>query len=233
MELINPISRDQMVCLGSVLEINEGSHVIDFGSGFAEMLILWAENFGISGAGVEFRSSACVRARRKLEQRGFADRIEIIEGDASGYEFEKHSYDVACCIGASFIWKGFRNSLKAMREALLPGGQIAIAEPYWCFDEVPDEIRKREKDAVHTESELVKIVRKEEFELKYMIRASQEGWDSYESGNWRGLIQWLKENPHHPEQQDVIDHLHRIQDDYVRYARRYVGLVVMVLDSSV
>lgn len=232
MELINPISEEQLIRMGEIMELTSGSHVIDFGAGFAGMLRLWARDFGISGLGVEFRKDACLRARENLLKHGYQDQIHIVEGDASTYNFERSAFDVACCIGASFIWKGFRNTLKAMKEAIPKDGHILIAEPYWVHDSVPEEFKEREKDAVHTEFELLTIAREEGFDLKFISRATPEGWDHYESGNWRGLIQWLSENEDHPERDEVVNYLRKIQDDYLDYARKYVGLVILVLVPS-
>lgn len=228
-DLINPITRAEMIHLGEVLELNKGSRVIDFGAGFGEMLLLWADNFSATGLGIEFRGSACERARNSIRECGFSDSIEISEGDASKVDFEKGSFDAACCIGASFIWKGFRNTITALKEAIRPDGQIVIAEPFWRSEDVPDEFMKREEDAVFTESKLVEVVHEEGFEVKYMMWASQEGWDRYVTSNWMSLVQWMKENPDHEDLQQVSEYLHKDQEDYLQYVRKYVGLVTLVL----
>ncbi|MCW5850161.1 MAG: hypothetical protein KIT87_08765 [Anaerolineae bacterium] len=77
MELVNPTSAEKVLAVGRALGLNAASRVIDFGSGYAEMLTLWAEAFGIAGDGVELRPLACERARRKLTEHGLADRIQF------------------------------------------------------------------------------------------------------------------------------------------------------------
>ncbi|HRA69107.1 MAG TPA: class I SAM-dependent methyltransferase, partial [Caldilinea sp.] len=78
MELENPTSVAKIVTAGKYLGLREGSRVLDFGCGFAEPLVIWAEEFGITAVGVEVREYACTRARRKVAARGLADRIDII-----------------------------------------------------------------------------------------------------------------------------------------------------------
>lgn len=51
----------------------------------------------------------------------------------------------------------------------------------------------------------------------------------YEADNWYGLIRWLEENPEH---QEVIDHLHKTQDEYLRYIREYMGWAIYVLNPA-
>ena len=84
----------------------------------------------------------------------------------------------------------------------------------------------------HSEVELLQMAHDEGFEFEYMVRASHDDWDRYESDDWRGLLQWLGENPDHPERQQVLDHLHQSQDDYLRYGRGILGWAVYLLSPT-
>ena len=149
-ELINPTSPEKVIKAGEVLGLKMGNRVIEFGSGYGEVLALWAENFGISGIGIDVRQSACDRATKIMIGRGLADRIQIVCGDAAAYQFEPGAFDVAACIGASFIWKGYRSALQNMKRAIRVGGKLAIGEPYWRTANVPPDYSRNEPDA-HTE----------------------------------------------------------------------------------
>lgn len=229
MELVNPSSPEKVLAIGRVLGLRPGQPVIDFGCGYGEMLALWAEHYGIQGIGIDIRPHACERARRKMQERGFADRIQIICMNAANYPFEAHAFDVAACLGASFIWNGFQPTLRRLRDALRLGGRIVIGEPYWRASNVPPEYSRNET-AVHTEFELLQLARAEGFDFEYVMRASEADWDRYESDNWYGLLRWIEANPDHPERQQVIDHLHQSQDEYTRYAREYFGWAMYILN---
>jgi SAM-dependent methyltransferase len=212
MELVNPSTPEKVLKIGEVLGLEEGSRVIDFGCGYGEVLALWAERFGISGMGIEIREHACDRANAKMVKRGLADRIEIICANAAEYPFEQGAFDVAACIGASFIWKGFRPTIQNMRTAIHGGGKLVIGEPYWRVAQVPPEYASTEK--FHFEHELLNIAHQEGFDFEYMVRANHDDWDNYEAVNWYGLVRWIEENSDHPERQQVIDHLHKYQEEY-------------------
>jgi len=229
MEIVNPSTPEKILTVGKILGVGQDSRIIDFGCGYGEVLALWAERFGISGIGIDTREHACDRAQNKMHKRGMAERIEIVCANAAEYPFEKHSFDVALCIGASFIWGGYRPTIRTMKKAIHTGGKLVIGEPYWLKEDVPPEYAKGEQ-TVHTEYELLQITREEEFDLEYVVRASHDDWDRYEAGNWYGLIRWIEENPDHPERQDVIDHLHKTQDEYLRYGREYLGWAIYVLN---
>jgi hypothetical protein len=100
---------------------------------------------------------------------------------------------------------------------------LAIGEVYWTSDTVPPE---------YAETELLRITREEGFEIEYVIRASPDDWDRYVADNWRGLLQWLDENPAHPDRRQVFEHFRRSQDDYFRYERQYMGWAMYVLKPS-
>jgi len=73
------------------------------------------------------------------------------------------------------------------------------------------------------------MAREEGFDIEYVIRASHDDWDRYESDNWYGLIRWLEDNPSHPSRHEVIAHLHRTQDEYLRYGREFCGWAMYAL----
>ena len=228
LELLNPFTSEKIVAIGEYLGLNDESEVIEFGSGNGEVLSLWAKYFGIKGIGIDIREPACERARKKLEDKGQDSRIKIVCQNAAEYKFEKGAYDVAACIGATFIWDGYRNTIRKMKEAMKPGGKLAIGEPYWRSTGVSKELQEQVPFLSH-EHELLKITREEGFDVMYVVRSSHDDWDRYEASNWYGLVKWIEENPEHPERQEVIDHLHKSQDKYFKYGREHIGWAVYIL----
>jgi SAM-dependent methyltransferase len=229
MRLVNPSSARKLLRAGRIAGMEPGSRVIDFGSGFAEPLGLWASELGVSGVGIDIRPHACERAGQRLAELGVSDRVEIVCGDAANYAFEPASYDVATCIGATFIWEeGLRGALRAMRQALKPGGRIVVGEAYWRTPLVPPEFAQPMTE-FGTEAEILAVIHEEGYELATVMHASRAEWDRYESANWRGFLKWLAENPEHPERQQVIDQLHEDQESYLRTGRHYIGWALYVL----
>jgi SAM-dependent methyltransferase len=231
MELINPTSPAKILAAGRAAGLKPSSRVIEFGCGYGEVLALWAAQFGISGQGIEVRSKACERARQKMIVRALADRIEIVCGDGATTPVEAGAYDVAACIGASFIWDGFRPALQHMKPALRAGGRIVIGELYWRTAQVPPEFSRGEP-TVPTEFELLQIIWGEGLDLEFVVRSSQDDWDRYEAADWQGLVRWLEENPGHRDRGEVIEHLRQSQDEYLRYGREYFGWAIYVLGQA-
>ncbi|HEX9091660.1 MAG TPA: class I SAM-dependent methyltransferase [Anaerolineales bacterium] len=228
MELLNPTSPEKIIKAGQIAGLKAGDRVIDFGCGFAEPLILWAERFGISGVGIDFRPYACERANKKIAERGLTERISIVCGDAAAYTPAPHSFDLASCIGATFIWSDFAHAVSAMKQAVKPQGKLVVGEAHWLTDDVPEEFRSAQSE-ITTEAELLRMAQQEGFDFEYVLHSNHDEWDHYEADNWVGLLRWIEANPEHPERQQVIDHLHESQAEYTRYGYKYFGWAIYIL----
>ncbi len=225
MQIVNPSTPEKILKVGEMAGLSKGKRVIDFGCGFGEALALWGERYGIGGIGIDLREYACERARSRLA--AFGDRFEIVCTNAAEYQFQQHAFDVATCIGATFIWGGFRETVRAMKSAIREGGRLVIGESYWLSSHVPPEFARSE--GFPTEVHILHMARAEGFDIERIVRSTREEWDRYESDNWYGLLRWIDENPGHPERQAVVDYLHRNQEEYFQYMREFVGWAMYLL----
>ncbi|MDD5703235.1 MAG: class I SAM-dependent methyltransferase, partial [Dehalococcoidales bacterium] len=128
MEILGPSSPEKISKLGKLLKLKKGSRVIDFGCGCAEPLTLWAEEFGITGTGIDISRDFCERARKKLAMRGLSDQIEIVCSPAADYVFEEGAFDAATCIGSTFVFDGYQQTIQAMKRAVRQNGRLGIGE---------------------------------------------------------------------------------------------------------
>jgi SAM-dependent methyltransferase len=182
----------KLVALGRVMGLDRDTRVIDYGCAKAEALILWGTYFGVSGVGIEQSEQFCRIAEERIAEAGLSERIEIVCADAAAYPVQPAAYDVACCIGASMIWGGFRPTLGALKQVVKPDGQIVVGEPYYTQKPVPQELIEFEGDYC-TEVELLHIINEEGLDLKQIFRASSDDRDWY-TAFWsqRGQEMYLK-----------------------------------------
>jgi SAM-dependent methyltransferase len=178
----------KLVALGQIMGLNQDSQVIDFGCAKAKALILWARYFGISGLGIELSEGFCTEATEQIVEEELTDRIQIVCHAGESYAYEPGGYDVACCIGASFIWGGFRPALQALKHVIAADGQIVIGEPYYTQKELPQELVDFEGEC-HTEVELLDIIHEEGCKLVHILRASSDDRDWYTAG-WP--YEWMR-----------------------------------------
>ena len=228
MEILNPSDSEKIIQLGKRLKLKKGSRVIDFGCGCAEPLTLWAEEFGITGIGIDISRDFCERARDKLVKRGLSGQIEIVCSPVADYVFEEGAFDAATCIGSTFVFGGFQQTIRAMKRAVHQHGRLGIGETHWLSNQVHPQYSQKQA-TTHTEPELAQFTRNEGFELEYIIRSSRDDWDRYVSDSWYGLIRWLEENPHHPDHEQVFKHFRTDQDDYLQFQSQYMGWAMYCL----
>jgi ubiquinone/menaquinone biosynthesis C-methylase UbiE len=228
METLDPTTPEKIIKLGKLLKLKKGSRVIDFGCGCAEPLTIWAEEFGITGIGIDISKDFCDRAREKLSKEGLSDQIKIVCAPAGDYAFEEGAFDAATCIGATFAFGGFQQTIKALKRAINKNGRLGIGETHWLSNQVPPQYAQHQT-TTHTEPELAQFSRNEGFELEYIIRASRDDWDRYVSDSWYGLIRWLEENPSHPDHEQVFKFFRADQDDYLQFQSQYMGWAMYCL----
>ena len=193
----------------------------------------WAEKFGISGTGVDISTPLCEGANEKITKHGLSDRIELVNKPGSEFIPERPGYDVATCIGATFIWDSSRSAIQAMKKVVRPSGKLAIGEVYWLKEGIPQEyLDKSGADIAMFEHELLQITMEEGYDIEYIVRASLDDWDRYNTGRWHNLIRWIHENPVHPDRQEIINHLHVQQEKYLRYEREYLGWAIYILAQN-
>ena len=83
-----------------------------------------AERYGVSGIGVDI-SPFCIRdATRKATARVPRADLTFLEKDASRFESGGRAFDLAMCVGASWIWHGHRGTLRALSGFVRPGGLV-------------------------------------------------------------------------------------------------------------
>lgn len=195
--LIGYASPLKIVAVGKILGFNNNTRLVDLGCGRGDALNLWGKYFGINGTGIEYYNNSCEIAKQKLKENGLENKIKIICADASSYEFEKGTYDVASCINASMIWGGFKPTLQKMKSIIKENGIIIIGEPYYTCKDVPDELHRCEGD-FHTEVELLDIIHNEGLELMFIKRASLDECDNYRA-SFRGDLQrvGIEHMPYH------------------------------------
>lgn len=231
LSIMNPLSLEKAVYMGEIAGMSEDTSVIDFGCGNGTVLGVWGDNFGISGVGIEIREDACRTAVMTIEELGLSDKISIFFANASEYEKEEAElYDFAAALGSSQIWGGFEETLDALSGFIKETGSIIIGERYWKKDAVAPEFC-RQWSEILTEYEILQIIRNTGFELKSVIRASDDDWDIYESAIWRNCQEWLsdEENLKNPDYEDVLNYFRRIQEEYLAYGREYIGWAMYLI----
>lgn len=96
----------------SELEPKPGETFVDYGCGYdARFCIAAASIYGVDAIGIEIDPGRAASAKRRVAAFGLADRITIIEGDAT-------AVDIDADVGVAYLWPETLEALRPKLESL-------------------------------------------------------------------------------------------------------------------
>lgn len=228
----NPFTAEKYATLGHALRMKPGTRILDLGSGSGEMLCTWARDYGVTGTGVDISPLFTTQAKQRAEELGVSEYVHFIHNDAAGYIGEE-KYDVAACVGATWIAGGVAGTIDLLAKSLKPGGIILIGEPYWR--QIPATEAIAHACGVSSVAdfrplpELVAFFDQLGYDVVEMVLADPQGWDRYEAAKWMTMRRWLEENPGDECAQEVRTELTVAPKRHVTWTREYFGWGVFAL----
>ena len=226
-ELQNPTSKEKLLLLGERLRLGPDSRVLDVASGRGGPAVLLAKELGCRVHGIEIAPEFHAEAVRRAAEAGVADRATFELGDAASATPAPESYDVAMCLGASFVWGGLAGTLDALEPVVPPGGYVVVGEPFWRELPLPDGYEDRD-DLFTTLDGTIAILESGGLRAVTVIASSDDDWDRYETLHWRAVEEWLAANRGDPDADGVRDMHERAKRVYLRHGRDYLGWAVFV-----
>lgn len=229
--ILDPLTDAQLQLLGQVCRVGAGTRVLDLACGKGELLCRWAQQFGSGGVGVDLSEVFLAAARVRATELGVAALVDFEVGDAGAYRAEPAAFDVASCLGATWIGGGVTGTIGLLRPTLRTGGLILIGEPYWV-EPPPDEAYAALGVApgdVETLPGLLDAFTDAGTELVEMVLADGASWDRYVAAQWWTLREWLDSHAGDPRSAQVRDFLDSSRRSYLTCQRRYLGWGVFVL----
>ena len=226
--ILNPFSDQKLRLLGEVCRLAPGTTVLDLACGKGELLCLWAQEYGVTGHGVDLSEVFLDAAARRAAELGVTDRVSLTHGDAAEYRPETR-YDIVSCLGATWIGDGLLGTVELMRQWVEPDGLLLVGEPYWID---PPPAKAREAYARYRITDLAGVLDRVEAagcELVEMVMASPDDWDRYVASQWWTLTEWLRRHPDDPRAAQVRAFRDSARRDYLAHDRRYLGWGVFVL----
>jgi SAM-dependent methyltransferase len=228
--ILDPFTDEKLRLLGEVAGVGPGTRVLDLACGKGEMLCRWASWLGAGGVGVDLSHVFLAAARERAAELGVADRISFVQGDAGAYEAAAGAFDIASCLGATWIGGGLIGTAALLKPAVRAGGLVLIGEPFWletppaeavaAFGFAPGEYVPLTGTADRLEAAGLELVE--------MVLADGDSWDRYEAAQWRTISAWLAANPDDPDHEAMRRFLDENRRTYLRWGRRYLGWGVFV-----
>jgi len=228
--ILDPFTDEKLMTVGLVARVGATTRILDLACGKGEMLCRWAQEFGASGVGIDHSEVFLSAARRRADELGVSDRVVFHLGDAGEYRAEPAAFDIASCLGATWIADGVQGTIELLRRAVTPGGVLLIGEPYYKT-QPPTDVH----EALESQGEFTTLAGLlDRFEaagtnLEEMVLADGDSWDRYIAAQWWTLSRWIDEHEDDPRVPEVRSFLDDSRRPYLAYQRQYLGWGVFVL----
>ncbi len=220
----NPMSTEKLDEVIELLTINAEAAVLDIACGKGEMLTRLAERYEISGVGVDISPYFVADTKQKLQERVSDVQIKILNMDGADYKPDQ-LFDLAMCIGASWVYKGHQGTLHALKSMTKPGGLVLVGEPFWIKE--PDEAylaaENHTRDMFGTHYENVLVGEQEGLVPLYTIVSNQDDWDQYETLQWYAAAMYARDNQDDPDVPEILARVAHGRRNYLRWGRDTVG----------
>jgi SAM-dependent methyltransferase len=227
----NPTSEEKLARLVELVRLPKSARVVDIGCGKAELLIRLAEAYGVRGVGVDLSPFFVADARRRLQTRVPGADVTLREMDGAEFEpGEPHSFALASCLGASWIYGGHGGTLDALVRMAEPGGWVITGEPFW-LREPPEaylEASGLTRDAFGTHPENAEAGQSRGLELVHTLVSSPDDWDRYEGLQWHAASEHARAHPEDPDLPELRERVAQDRSAFLKWGRDTVGWAIYV-----
>ena len=229
----NPTSIAKIDELIGLLDLAPGSAVLDIACGKGEILARLAERYEVSGVGVDVSPCFVADTERKLRERVPNAQIEVLNMDGADYSADR-PFDLGMCIGASWIYKGYRGTLKALKSMTKPGGLILAGEPFWLKE--PDDAllaaEEYTRDMFGTHHGNVLAGEEEGLSPLYATVSSPDDWDRYEALQWYAAEKHARDNPDDPDVPEILARAAKGRKSYLQWGRDTIGWAMYLFGNT-
>ncbi|MFK7801427.1 MAG: cyclopropane-fatty-acyl-phospholipid synthase family protein [Anaerolineae bacterium] len=226
---LNPMLPEKFDRFIQLLQLESGKSVLDIACGNGEFLLSLAKAYQISGTGIDLSPYFIAKAQAsKLDRLPEAD-LKFIELDGAEFKPEKpHSFHLAACIGASWIFGGHAGTLDALIELVEPGGWVIVGEPFWLQTPADDYLEASEisRNEFGTHYQNVKVAEEKGLNLVHTFMSTLDEWDMYEGLKWLATDEYARTHPDDPDLPEILDKVAVEKEIYLKWGRDSMGWAI-------
>ena len=229
--LCNPTSIAKFEELIDLLRLDSEARVLDIAAGKGEFILRLAERYGLSGVGIDLSPYCIADAREKVAQRLPDGRVQFLEMEGADYEPERpHTFNLTACLGASWIFDGYRGTLEALRRMATADGWIVVGEPYWRQEPAAEYLNAMGMERTTFGTHIENVLTGEEMGLSpaYALVSNLDDWDRYEGLQWYAADRWARTHPDDPDMEEVLAKVNAGRKEYLTWGRDTLGWAIYV-----
>ena len=228
-EICNPMSSEKLGDLVELLRLPPDSRVVDIACGKGEFLIRLAETYSARGVGIDISPFFIVDAETRLRGRAPSADVTFTQMDGADFKPEEpHSFALASCIGASWVFGGHPGTLDALSHMVEPGGWVVVGEAYW-LQEPSEEYLKASGDtreSFGTHAGNAEAGEEHGLDLVHTLVSNKDDWDRYEGLQWYATAEYARSHPDDPDLPELLSRVAKKREVYLRWGRDTLGWAI-------
>ena len=193
MQICNPMTSDDLDAVLDALSVADGESLLDIACGHGELVLRAAERRAVRAVGIDLSPWTITRSVDAARGRDLRGSLEWRLGDAHRLSADER-FDVVTCLGASWIWHGFRGTAAALVRRTGPGGRLAIGD-LRVKDGVDGEVVSASLGRVLTADEQARILEDLGISDVERIDTGPTGGDGYQDRILASAEAWATEHP--------------------------------------
>jgi SAM-dependent methyltransferase len=228
----NPTSVAKLDEIIGLLDLPAAPRILDIACGKGELLLRLAAKYGSGPSGEGFRGVGVDISPFHIAELGDAAArrapdadLDLLEMGGADYRAEPASFDLASCVGASWIFGGHAGTLRALRDATRRGGQVLVGEPFWRREPDPAYLASAgfHREGFGTHGENVETGVAEGLTPLLALVSNGDEWDRYETLQWRAAARYAAAHPDDPDVPELVSRVERSRHEYVTWGRETLG----------
>ena len=230
--IMNPLSSAALDRLVERVALAPGSRVLDVGCGKGEFLLRLARRYGIRGVGVDLSPFCIEEARKRATAAPGGETVSFVHADGRSFQAAPGApFEAASCLGATWIYGGFRGTVGALATMVRPGGLVAVGHLF-CRADPPAaylELEEISASEYQTHAENVKEARRAGLSVVESFESSIADFDHYEESQWNAAAAFAAAHPTDPDQAEVARRTSKSKEAYRAGGREALGWAVYLL----
>ncbi|MGI9557826.1 MAG: class I SAM-dependent methyltransferase [Solirubrobacterales bacterium] len=123
-----------------LIEVGSSDRVLDVASGAGHTALLAAKERGCEAVGVDYGAGAVAQAAAVAQERGLAERVAFVEGDAEQLPFGVAEFDALICECSLCTFPDKVTAVAEMRRVLRAGGRLLLSDVTVEPEQLPEQL---------------------------------------------------------------------------------------------
>lgn len=229
--ICNPTSEEKLGRLVELLRLPPNARVVDIACGKGEFLTRLAEAYGVCCVGIDLSPFFVAEAGGRLRVRAPAAQVVFLQMNGADFQpDEPHSFTVASCIGASWVYGGHAGTLDALIRMVVPGGWVITGEPYWLQEPSEEylQVLGGRREAFGTHAGNVEMGEERGLDLVHTLVSNKDDWDRYEGLQWSATVEYARSHSDDPDLRELVHRVAKERAAYLRWGRDTLGWAIYV-----